>query len=222
MKTCFSFILILFILQTSIAQENIYHDQNGQEITNEAYNKIRQNKDLLLSSWQYVDKNGIKHHAINDRFQQGVFNYNEIKTQLETVINRKIPTNDILLIKYYYKDDLYAPQWDNKWTRSELHRLKDYRKPLLPKLKENNITYIALFEEGIILKNKPDNENEYFFTDQGNNFRKQFFTMPALCGSYAIIKPNGQSITRNGEYDPEMMIQFLEDDNWSIFFKAGE
>ncbi|OBX22471.1 MULTISPECIES: hypothetical protein [Bizionia] len=187
MKTCFSFILILFILQTSIAQENIYHDQNGQEITSEAFNKIRQNKDLLLSSWQYVAKNGIKHHAINDRFQQGVFNYNEIKTQLETVINRKIPTNDILLIKYYYKDDLYAPQWDNKWTRSELHRLKDYRKPLLPKLKENNITYIALFEEGIILKNKPDNENEYFFTDQGNYFRKQFFTMPALCGSYANI-----------------------------------
>ncbi len=45
-----------------------------------------------------------------------------------------------------------------------------------------------------------------------------FLKIPTLCGSYALIKPNGQALVRNGEYRPDWLVSLLQPENWNINF----
>ncbi len=193
MKTLLSTLLILFIFQTSSAQENIYSDENGNALNKEDYYAKWRNKDLSYSTWLHVDEKGTTHHTLKqDLFLKGVFNYQEIKTQMEILINRKIPDSNTILIEYMYKDDLCTPRWDNKWTKVEIADRKFYLDTYREDIELKNIIFIVLFEAGMTLKNNPRKKNEYFFMDNENYFRNKLFKSPTLCGSFALIKSSGQ------------------------------
>ncbi|TYB74627.1 MULTISPECIES: hypothetical protein [Bizionia] len=224
MKALFSILLLLFMLHSISAQENIYIDENGQEIDNQDYQKRWRNKDLLLTTWSHIDTNGIKNYTLKkDLYMTGNYDYNEITLQLEIIINREIPKNNIILIEYNYKDDLCTvPRWDNNWTEDNIKDRKKFTDPLRKSILKKNISYITLYEEGMTLANKPNDKNEYFFIDAKKTFRNKLFIYPTNCGSYAIIKPNGETLIRNGEYRPDWMVTHLEQKNWKLFFDSND
>lgn len=224
MKNLLILIILLLLFQNGIAQVKIYIDENGQEINDKEYYKKWRNKDLLLTNWSHIDENGIQNYTLKkDLYMTGNFNYNEITSQLESIINREIPENNTILIAYNYIDDLCTvPRWDNNWTEDNIKDRKNFTDPIRKSIARKNITYITLYEEGMTLDNKPDDQNEYFYMDSGNFFRNKLFVNPTSCGSFAIIKPNGETLIRNGEYRPDWMVTHLKQKNWKLFFDSED
>lgn len=221
MKSLLNLLLILFIFQTVSAQENSHADENGNALNKKDYYAKWRNKDLSYSTWLHVNEKGITHHTLKqDLFLKGVFKYEEIKTQMETLLNRKIPDSNTILIEYRYKDDLCTSRWDNTWTQVEIIDRKNFLDPLRRDIERKNITYIVLFEAGMTLKNNPRKKNEYFFIDNENYFRNKLFKSPTLCGSFALIKSNGQVVIRNGEHRADMMAKLLNNEIWAQFFNV--
>jgi len=216
-------ILALIIYSNIQAQKTIYLDENGSEISKTEFQKKWLNKELFLSRWDSLGKDK-KRYAIlkKDLYLKGTFNFTQIKKQLEEITNKKISDSSIILLEYYYKDDKCSSTWNNKWTKSDVSDRKDFLYPIQDQLKKNNIIYFALFEKGMTLKNEPDNVNEYFFLDFNNFFREKFFKNPTLCGSEAIIKPNGETLIRNGEFRADWMAAHLKPEIWNRFFETQD
>ncbi|TYB79208.1 hypothetical protein [Bizionia myxarmorum] len=221
MKLAFTIIIILFFFQSTSAQENIYIDENGKIISSEAYSEKLRNQDLSYSKWLHIDENGDTHYTLTQGYySKGVFDYFEIKSEIENLINRKIPDSNTILIEYRYKDDLCTARRDNKWTKDEILDRKNFLNPLRTDIEKNKITFIVLFENGMTLRNRPHKKDEYFYIDSNNFFRNKIFIKPTWCGSYALIKPNGETLIRNGEYRPDWMAEHLKNVNWKLFFDS--
>ncbi|WP_338357649.1 hypothetical protein [Yeosuana marina] len=170
------FILILTILTQNLnAQNHLYIDEKGSEINKTELRKKLLNDSLLLSSWSYTDKEGNRITTLKkDLYLTGVFKYYDIKRQLEKVTGREVKENTTLLIEYYFKDDLCTASRDNYWSKTEILHRKNFTTPIRNNIQKKKIIYIALFEEGITLRNNTNNKNEYFFSDQGNFLGKKF------------------------------------------------
>lgn len=223
MRNIFIFSIILFASTYSQAQKIIHLDENGTEITKEVYQSKWSNEKLSLSRWDSIGKKGKRYATIkNNRYLNGTLNYNEVKQALEKIINREISVNSTILIEFYYRDDLCTSLWDNKWSKADILERKSYTDPIKKRIEKNNIIYVALFESGMVLKNKSKNSNEYYFLDEDGYFRKKIFINQTLCGSYALIKPNGETLVRNGEYNAEFMAEHLKPEIWNRFFNKKE
>lgn len=209
----------MFLTPFIYGQETIYIDETGDTINKRVYLEKWRNKDSLLSAWHYKDKKGKRYATLKkDLYLKGNYDYKKVKSELEEITNIKIPDSVTLLIEYNYKDDLCSSSRDNNWNYSEVSVRKGFTNPIRKKLLKKNIFLISLFESGMTIKNKPKNKREYFFIDRNNFFKKQFFINPTLCGSFALIKTNGQYIIRNGEYRADNMGQHLKPENWRLFF----
>ncbi len=214
---------MLFLTPLVHSQKRTYIDEKGDTINKYKYFKKWRNKDLLLSAWHYKDKKGKRYLTLkNDLYLQETYAFNSIKSEIEELINIKIPDSTVLLIEYTYKDDLCSSSRDNNWTRSEISERKKFTDPMRTSLIKKHVLLISLFEPGITLKNKPKSKYEYFYTDKNNFFRKNLFINPTLCGSFALMKTNGQCIIRNGEYRADNMAQHLKPENWNLFFERKE
>lgn len=222
MKKIILLFFILFIFQNLQAQKNktIYIDADGKETTSSIFKKKLRNKDSLYSTWHYKDKKENLYMVLKkDLYMVGIFSYKGIKEHLEKTTQRKLKDSINIIIEFYYKNDLCSSSRNNYWTKPEVNKRKKFTNPIRDKLAKDGIELIMLFEKGMTLKNKPHQKNEYFFMDADNYFRKMLFTSPTRCGSYAIIKPNGQCIIRNGEYRADRMAKHLNKDIWQSFFK---
>ena len=223
MKFAIGLYFILLLPLNFYAQNTVYLDENKNEISPEEYQSKWRNNDLLLSTWIHIDSNKTKYYTLKkDLYLKGVYSFPKIKDHLENLINKKIKDNNTILIEYYFKDDLCVSTRDNHWNKQEIIYRKKFTNPIRLQLKKENITYISLFEEGITLKNNPDKKNEYYFIDKDNYFREKLFIYPTACGSYGIIKPNGQYVIRNGESHPKEITKLLTDNNWQLFFNKNE
>ena len=61
---------------------------------------------------------------------------------------------------------------------------------------------------------------KYFINDENSFFKINFFKKSILCGSFLIIKPNGQTLIRNGEYRIDSMANHLIPDIWNKIFST--
>lgn len=57
-----------------------------------------------------------------------------------------------------------------------------------------------------------------FGIDAYNFFRDNIFKYPTLCGSIAVIKPDGNMLVRNGEFDPSHMLKYTDEKSWNETF----
>lgn len=221
MKYYIIIFLFYFIPFNSFSQKTNYFDSNKNLITKESFLKKVRSKEQPKSSWKYKSDNAINYILNSNRYSNRIINYSGIKTHLTKTTSR--PTNDstIILIEYRYKNDLCSKSSkDNKWDKIEIGQRKYFLKPFKKEFDKKNILFLVLFEEGIKLKNRQNARKEYFYKDKNNFFRKLIFKNPSTCGSYAVMKPNGQILIRNGEYRVDMMIEHLKDENWSMFFQV--
>jgi len=214
-------LLLAFMLSLnfSLSQKAIYIDEKGDTLTKKNFLNKWRNKELGLIRWDSV---GSKNKRIctlkKGLYQKAVIDFSILKQEIESITNLKIKDSSTILIHYVYKDDLCTSNSDNKWTKREILERKLFLEPIKQNLNESSITFICLFEKGVLLKNKLDSEGEYFFTDQNNYFKSNIFLNRVLCGSYAVIKPNGQTIIRNGESRADGIALHLKPSIWSQFF----
>ena len=212
----------MFLTSFTYGQETIYIDEKGDTISKKVYVEKWRNNDLLSSSWHHKDKKGKNYVTLRNLYLKGKYDYKNIKSKLEEISHIKIPDSVILLIEYNYKDDLCSSRRDNNWNYSEVSERKEFTNPMRKKLSKKNIFLISLFESGMTIKNKPKNKREYFFIDKNNFFREKIFISPTLCGSFALLKTNGECVIRNGEYRADSMAELLKAEFWKLFFEKEE
>ncbi|HLU81726.1 MAG TPA: hypothetical protein VK010_06575 [Flavobacteriaceae bacterium] len=84
--------------------------------------------------------------------------------------------------------------------------------------KENeNLILLVFYENGILVSNKNKKE-KFFYKDKDNYFRQNIFKTPALCGSWAIVKPEGNILIQNGESSLSLALKLMEPKYWSKIF----
>jgi len=207
--------------QNSNRSKDIYLDSEGDIISNNEFREQWGNK----SRWNYINDDGIRVNTLNDTvFLTLKTNYGILKSKLEEIIQKNIPLDAIILIEYYFKDDLCSnPKLENDWSKSRIRRRKRFLKSYKESLEKSSDVFIVfLFAEGIQLDSNPDDKSEYFYTDKNNFIQKNIFPTPTLCGSFAAIKPNDDILVENGENRIDLLAQYLKDENWNKFFPEQE
>ncbi|HSP82271.1 MAG TPA: hypothetical protein VLN72_00910 [Gillisia sp.] len=224
MKQFLAIILLPFILSCSVtnAQLNVKNhlDENGRSIPEKEFQESWRDKENNLFRWDYINEEGRREAKLfSPVYKIYKLDYSLFVQKLETITNRTFPENQIFILSYTYLNDLCSEDSSNSWSSQKIKA----RKQFTTKHKENiektpNRVVLNFFEEGILLENSEHSQSEYYFMDKGNFLRNLLFTQTAFCGSMAIIKPNGQTILRNGEYLSQFMADHLKPGNWDLFF----
>lgn len=149
-----------------------------------------------------------------------IYNANYNIVQKNIPIDKKIIKRDslIYLIQYFYKDDNTLMNESNKFldkNETYLKFLNTMKKNV--EKKNSNIKVIFIFEKGIDISLV--GKRKSFIVDDTMFFKTHFFKKSIVCGSFLIIKPNGQSLVRNGEYRLDKMAEHLKPEIWNDIFK---
>ncbi|HSP11613.1 MAG TPA: hypothetical protein VLO29_03725, partial [Salegentibacter sp.] len=173
-----------------------------------------------LFRWDYITEEGRREAKLfSPVYKIYVLDYPLFRQRLEKSTNRSFPLDQIFILEYTFLNDLCSINSSNRWSAQKIKE----RKKITNVYKENiektpNRVVLKFFEEGILLGNSEHSQEEYYYLDKGNFLRNLLFPQPTLCGSMAIIKPNGQAIIRNGEYSTQSMADHLTPENWELFF----
>lgn len=198
-----------------------------------------QNKEYVLdpagkkSNFQYLIKkypdNSMEFRITKDSgkvFQITAPGYEVINSNYDTLkkILPEYPSklkNDSLtyIIQFFYKNDHTFLDENNKFTDKNdtyINFIKTLKRSVE---KENpNVKIYYIFEEGIDISNVKN--QKYFINDENSFFKINFFKKSILCGSFLIIKPNGQTLIRNGEFRIDSMANHLIPDIWNKIFST--
>lgn len=209
----------LFLINCSNKFGKYFLDNKGKKYDNVQFSKDY--PDLAFSFKKSKDSGDIAVLNI-PKYTKTETNFESIKSFYNLITSKDLNSKSILLISYYYKDDFCSSEWDNLWSKEKINNEKEF---YYNNIKENietsypEIIFLIFFEEGIELNNNPFNKNEYFFTDKDNFLKYNFFKNSSFCGSQMIIKPNGNTLIRNGEYRPDLMANHLKPEIWNSIFK---
>lgn len=154
----------------------------------------------------------------NPVYEPLMADYVQIKKFLEDISGRSFE-DKIFLVEYTYAND-HCSSNNNNWDKAAIKKRKQFLKPQKKEIENRNreVIILNIFEKEISLSNSPDSKKEYFFTDKGNFLRKNLFQNATACGSFALIRPNGQTLVRNGESYAWALEQHLKPETWSLFF----
>lgn len=209
---------MLLIISCS-SSSTLHYDQNSNFISEREYAKVKYEEELF--TWMYKEKGNTVltlHEFVYEPYSLSHASFTE---NLNKITRREFPDSTIFLIKYIYYNDLCSQfstnNWDGEKVTFEKYFNFDPERKHLEK-KYDNLVYLIFFEEEINIENNLDSKMEFLFQDQGKFLRNTIFKKPALCGSYALIKPNGQLLVRNGEHDITAFAQHLKPENWKQFF----
>ena len=220
-RTLIIFFLIISCSTTKkVFHERIFLDEKGAVITKKEFDHKWINEDDGLARWDYIE-NEIRYSRLSTPlYEHYELAHDSMLKKLENITGKKFNKNTIFLIEYTYVDDLCSSLTPNIRNKYIIKQRKRFLNPQKKSIEANydNVVVLSFFEEGISLGNNPEAEKEYFYSDSNQFLRKTLFRNPAMCGSYALVKPNGQALIRNGEHSPEMMVQLLNSENWSFFF----
>ena len=226
MKPSLLFLLILLVsswaIQKGKAPRNLYFDENQEPVSKGEFNQKWKDPENPYTRWDSIH-DGTKYIRLSSPdYEKYQISRSSLMENIEKLSGKNLSDATILLIEYKFKDDLCTSNSSNFWGPEEIRNRKNLiesQKDMV-ETKYPNLVLLTFFEEGIALSNRPESDEEYFFQDQGNFLRKNIFRHPSRCGSYALIKPNGQVLVRNGESMASYMAAHLEADNWTLFFPA--
>lgn len=216
--------LLLFLFTIGISAQNsntkYYLDPNGKEISKEdKYFLGDKYPDNSLSFRKTADS-GVVYQFNSPKYSTYKVDYKIIKTEIEKITNKTYSDSTIFILNFNYLDDNCSTCFSNNMTIDQINFLKKYFNQHKTEIeKKGNIKIISFFEKGISIYSDSKNKDEYFYNDSNSFFRINLFKNPTLCGSYGLIKPNGQTIIRNGEYDIMSIYKHLKDRIWNKFFR---
>lgn len=201
-------------------QKRTYLDVTGTEISAEEFDAHRDtNKETAV--WNYIAPDtGHVSRTVKPLYSPLLVNYPALKKKIEELTGKTYSENVTFLLHYTYKDDLCSTLSSNNWNKRKIRQKKSYTSKAKNAIEGKYEDLIALnfFEEGINLQNQPTLPEEYYYQDSKNFLKNKIFNTPSLCGSHALLKPNGELLVRNGEYLSENMAQHLKPQNWKLFF----
>ena len=217
-------ILLAITFFLSCEPQRIYLDENGRDIGEKEFQEKWRNRSLDLTRWDVMEGNKRVAKLSEPTYEQYLISYDPFVENLEKITAQKFNDNTIFMIKFYHLDDLCTSKWSNTWNRSVIKQRKQFLQPRIEKIKQSypEVKFLQFFEDGYKLKKPRTSEDEYFFTDTRNFLKKTLFRNPTLCGSFALVKPNGQVLVRNGENTIDYMAQHLKEKNWNLFFPTEE
>ena len=220
----FKSLLLILVFASCSTTEKIptnraYYDEVGNSISKENFMQKWRNKDNSFARWDYIEKGKRNITLSSPLFSRYSIDYLPLLRNLEKISGQQFDENSVILIAYDFTDDLCSSNSSNTLNKRKIKKQKSFLKPIRKKVLEaENVIFIHLFEEGIIVKNSPDEKDEYFFQDRNNFFRNTIFKDPSLCGSFALIKPTGQAFVRNGEYRADWLLPLLQPEKWNAIF----
>lgn len=222
-KNIVLFILFCFQFGFSQTQKVEYLlDSEGKNYSFEGDNfrKILEENPDNSMGFRIVKDSGRIYQVNVPKYSTYKINSKIFKDTLQNITKKIYNDSTIFIISYHYLNDECGIWSSNKVSKELILSRKEFLKPIKEKIEKNkNIIHLELFEEGIVLENVFTNENEYFFNDNSNFFRNTIFLNPTVCGSYAIIKPDGLTLVRNGENRVDTMVEYLKKKKWNSIFK---
>ncbi len=214
------YLLLLLFSIYSYSQSPIKYwiDSNGKAIEKEKFLLDWREKDEY-SRWDYktIDSSRVAKLS-NNKYILLKLNHKTLVAKINLLTNKSLSDSTTFIIEFKFKDDYCIEDLSNNFTKGKIYERKIFTDELKKKLEQNkNIIYLCFFENGIKLKNSISN-NEYFFLDSEDFLRQNIFIKPALCGSFLISKPNGETLVRNGEFSSDNILEFLIPNNWKLMF----
>ncbi|MBB4118655.1 hypothetical protein GGR32_000935 [Mesonia hippocampi] len=234
MKTFSLFLLItvtFFSFKLNAQTElRTWVDENGKSISENVFNEKWRTD--IYSRWDYIlkeapnssdsIKKSLRIAKLIPAYTASTTNHKKWVEFLSTETNTPIKTNNTIVISFMHKDDLCGGTRNHNTTPDKkLRAYKNFYHPIFKKLKKKNpeVTPFMFFEKGVFLNTSL--QETPFFSDEKNVLKRGIFNIPALCGSYAIIKPNNQILVINGESRIDYIIEeYLHNEEyWNTFFK---
>lgn len=147
--------------------------------------------------------------------------YKIVKKEIEKITKKTFNDSTIFLLSFQYFNDPCSYVYSNNMTKQLIYSRKGFLNSIKSQLEKKhiNVVFIELFDNRIKLKNNINAKKEYFFSDSNSFFRLNLFTYSTVCGSLGLIKPNGETLIRNGEYRPDSMADHLDNDVWNTIFQ---
>lgn len=206
-----------------VPKTSAYVDEDGTAMKEADFQAKWKDPESGIARWDTVADGKRVAQFSGPRYQTYMLSYPAFRRNMEETTGKDFDANTIFLIEYRYRNDQCSSRHTNDWNRSVIRQRKQFLAPQKKQLEEEyaNLRFFHFFEEGIALSNDPDSEQEYFFEDRENFLRQAIFKNPSLCGSFAIVKPNGEVLIYNGESRPDRMARHLEETSWQLFFKEN-
>lgn len=216
-------IVFFFILSTTInysqSTAKYWLNPKGEKIKNRNMRDISLKYPDFSMGFRKTKDSGLVYQNNVPTYEKSKVNYDFIKKEITTISNKTFSDSTIYVIYYHFIDDNCSSSFTNNMTKDKIKDDKIFSDFYKSKVESHkNIIYLILFDYGIILKNEINSKNEYYFTDKNNFFRNNIFKKPTLCGSFCIIKPNGETLIRNGEYRVDWMVEHLNPEIWNKVF----
>lgn len=211
------FISVSLSAQTS--KVKYWLDPDGKEVKNKVImDLVKKYPDNSMAYRKTIDS-GMVYQFNSPKYSTYIVDYKIIKAEIEKITNKTYSDSTIFILNFNYLDDNCSTCFSNSMTTDQIIFLKKYFNQHKTEIEKNeNIKIISLFENGILLSNNPKNKDEYFYNDSNSFFRINLFKNPTLCGSYGVIKPNGQTMIRNGEHDLMSIYKHLKIKIWNQLF----
>lgn len=217
----FGFVFILFFFSACNTPKRYYYDVNGNQMTEEAFLE-KWGRQEEYYRWDTMIKDSARLvHMKKPQYKTLRIDHDIFLDQLESHTGKKFSNALTFLIFYEYRDDLcninHNPKKLNKWNKNKLWRMRSFYKGQMEGIADENLILLVFYEEGILIPNERI-KDKFLYKDKEGYFRQNIFKTPALCGSWAIIKPGGDILVQNGESTPERAAIFLQPKYWSKIF----
>lgn len=217
-------LLLLMFLSVSLSAQTskakYWLDPEGNEVKYKYIINLSELYPDNSMAFRKTADSGIVYQYNSPKYSTYKVDYKIIKTEIEKITNKTYSDSTIFLINFNYLDDPCSDWFSNEMNIEKINSRKNFDNSIKRKLERNStVIYLCFFENRIFLKNRPKSKNEYFFSDQNNFFKSNLFLHPTLCGSFGLIKPNGETLVRNGEYRPDSMFEHLKPEIWNLIFQ---
>ncbi len=209
------FSILLFTNITKAQNTEYILDPNGIKSTFQFLFKKYPNNSM---EFRITKDSGKVFQITAPRYEAFYSNYDSVKKNLP-IDTKNIQKEDSLtyIIQFFYKDDSTFLDEKNIFldkSGSYISFIKNMKRNVEKKYKNSKVFFV--FEKGINISNLIKDKS--FIIDENMILKTHFFTKSILCGSFLIIKPNGQSLIRNGEYRLDEMADHLKPEIWDKIF----
>lgn len=223
-------IILVFLVQFTLVaysqnkRKKLWIDENGKSISNEEFLIKVRKPDNFYNSWKYSNKDtALVTRLYNKKFETLKVDAEVIQKYFSTITNKQYSKNTTFIIEYRYLNDYCESKPTNYWDYDRMNWSTKFTSKIKIDIesKIQNVVYLIFFEEGFkFYKPRKNDEHDYYFTDKDNFLKNSIFKSPSLCGSFTIIKPNGETLVRNGEFSADYMLDYLKPEVWiSVFGK---
>lgn len=203
----FGFTTVFF----GFSQERISKDVTGKVISESEFHQKWGDNNLNLYRWDYME-NGKRICTLKEgQISNPEINYESTLKVLEKKLDTVFTRNAIVVLDFWYYNDICSNFRDNNWPSVELRSIKKFHDNKLSKIREllhknNQALYVFyIFEKNNKVKKKKSDYFKSFIDDSDDFFRTNYFKEQAMCGSNLIITPSG-FLLYNGESSMDYLL----------------